>query len=115
MQRDDKNTGSIGSTSPRGPVAHGLGGVGPGKRTLIEAEQQRLQPLGVASVGGSGRGGTSAAAAPAPADTAQPPGVWEHTFGEASAPVGTLGRVQASKGVRLRERPLPGAPSPSAP
>jgi hypothetical protein len=43
------------------------------------------------------------------------PGVWEHTFGEASTPVEKLGRVQAPKGVYLRERPLPGAPSPSAP
>jgi hypothetical protein len=49
------------------------------------------------------------------ADTAKQPGVWEHTFGEASTPVRKLGRVQAPKGVYLRERPLPGAPSPSAP
>jgi hypothetical protein len=41
--------------------------------------------------------------------------VWEHTFGEASTPVRKLGRVQAPKGVYLRERPLPGAPSPVAP
>ena len=51
----------------------------------------------------------------ATANTAARPGVWEHTFGEASAPVGKLGRVQAPKGVYLRERPLPGATSPSAP
>jgi hypothetical protein len=41
--------------------------------------------------------------------------MWEHAFGEASTPVGKLGRVQAPKGVYLRERPLPGATSPSAP
>lgn len=52
---------------------------------------------------------------PATANPAKQPGVWEHTFGEASTPVGKLGRVQAPKGVYLRERPLPGAPSPSAP
>jgi len=51
----------------------------------------------------------------ATANTTAQPGVWEHTFGEASTPVGKLGRVQASKGVYLRERPLPGAASPSAP
>src|SRR5262249_3503222 len=48
-------------------------------------------------------------------DTAKQPGVWEHTFGEASTPVGKLGRVQAPKGVYLRERPVPGARSPAAP
>jgi hypothetical protein len=55
------------------------------------------------------------ATAAATADTRAQPGVWEHTFGEASTPVRKLGRVQASKGVYLRERPLPGAPSPAAP
>lgn len=70
----------------------------------------------------AGRGGThnvalqrTPATAAATADTAAQPGVWEHTFGEASTPVGKLGRVQAPKGVYLRERPVPGAPSPSAP
>jgi hypothetical protein len=55
------------------------------------------------------------ATAAAAADTGAEPGVWEHTFGEASTPVGKLGRVQAPKGVYLRERPIPGAPNPSAP
>ncbi|HEY0987402.1 MAG TPA: hypothetical protein VGD80_10140, partial [Kofleriaceae bacterium] len=41
--------------------------------------------------------------------------MWEHTFGEASTPVGKLGRVQAPRGVYLRTRPLPGADSPGAP
>jgi hypothetical protein len=41
--------------------------------------------------------------------------MWEHVFGEASTPVGKLGRVQAPKGVYLRDRPLPGAASPTAP
>jgi len=41
--------------------------------------------------------------------------MWEHTFGEASTPVGKLGRVQAPKGVYLRVRPMPGAESPGAP
>jgi hypothetical protein len=41
--------------------------------------------------------------------------MWEHTFGEASTPVGKLARVQALRGVYLRTRPLPGAESPSAP
>lgn len=59
--------------------------------------------------------GIQGAASP---DAAPPPGgMWEHTFGEASAPVGKLGGVQAPKGVHLRERPLPdgdtlGAPIP---
>lgn len=55
---------------------------------------------------------TSAAAG---VDSSAQPGMWEHTFGEASTPVGKLGRVQAPKGTYLRERPLPDAPSPSAP
>jgi hypothetical protein len=55
------------------------------------------------------------ATAAAAADTAAQPGMWEHTFGEASTPVGKIGRVQAPKGVYLRERPIPGAKSPSAP
>ncbi len=72
----------------------------------------------------AGRGGNHDVAvqrAPAPASAAAAanpatqPGMWEHAFGEASTPVGKLGRVQATKGVFLRERPLPGAPSPSAP
>jgi len=42
-------------------------------------------------------------------------GMWEHTFGEASTPVGKLGRVQAPKGVYLRVQPAPGATSPGAP
>jgi hypothetical protein len=62
----------------------------------------------------SGASPVQPATTAATADTAAP-GVWEHTFGEASTPVGELGRVQAPKGVYLRERPLPGAPSPSAP
>jgi hypothetical protein len=41
--------------------------------------------------------------------------MWEHTFGEMSAPVGKLGRVQAPKGVYLRTRPLPGAESLTGP
>ncbi len=49
------------------------------------------------------------------AQTAPAAAMWEHTFGEASTPVGKLGRVQAPKGVYLRERPLPGAPSPGSP
>jgi hypothetical protein len=55
------------------------------------------------------------APAAATANTPTQPGMWEHAFGEASTPVGKLGRVQAPKGVFLRERPLPGAPSRSAP
>ena len=43
------------------------------------------------------------------------PGMWEHTFGEASTPVRKIARVQAPRGVYLRERPMPGAASPSAP
>src|ERR1043166_8639487 len=54
-------------------------------------------------------------APPESSDKAAQPGMWEHTFGEASTQVGKLGRVQAPNGVYLRERPLPGAPSPSAP
>jgi hypothetical protein len=50
-----------------------------------------------------------------PGKTQAQPGMWEQTFGEASTPVGKLGRVQAPKGVFLRERPLPGAQSPAAP
>ena len=74
----------------------------------------------IASLFGSplATGGTLVQRAPTstpPADTAKQPGVWEHTFGEASTPVGKLGRVQAPRGVYLRQRPLPGAPSPSAP
>jgi hypothetical protein len=42
-------------------------------------------------------------------------GMWEHTFGEASTPVGKLARVQAPNGVRLLARPLPGAGSLTAP
>jgi hypothetical protein len=53
--------------------------------------------------------------AAANADKGAQPGMWEHTFGEASTPVGKLGRVQAPKGVYLRERPIPGAASSAAP
>jgi hypothetical protein len=72
---------------------------------------------------GSGAAGAAVQRAPATAagdasdaQTAPAPaGMWDHTFGEASTPVGKLGRVQAPKGVYLRERPLPGAPSPGSP
>ena len=69
--------------------------------------------------GGGGNHDMAVQRSPAPAaataDVATQPGMWEHTFGEASTPVGKLGRVQAPKGVYLRERPLPGAASPSVP
>jgi hypothetical protein len=41
--------------------------------------------------------------------------MWEYTFGEASTPVGKLGRVQAQNGVYLRSQPLPSAESHGAP
>ena len=65
------------------------------------AAVQRAPATGAAGAGG--------------AQTAPAAGMWEHTFGEASTPVGKLGRVQAPKGVYLRERPLPGAASPGSP
>ncbi len=69
--------------------------------------------------GGGGNHDMAVQRSPAPgaatADATTQPGMWEHTFGEASTPVGKLGRVQAPKGVYLRERPLPGAASPSVP
>jgi hypothetical protein len=55
------------------------------------------------------------AVAPNTDRAASPNGMWGHTFGEASTPVGKLGRVQAPKGVYLRIRPLPGAESHGAP
>lgn len=65
--------------------------------------------------------GTTVQRAPAATDAtgaskacvaASPSGMWERTFGEASIPVGKLGRVQAQKGVYLRSQPLPGGREP---
>lgn len=59
---------------------------------------------------------TAGGAVASHAEAAVPPnGMWEHTFGEASTPVGKFGRVQAPKGVYLRSRPLPGTESHGAP
>lgn len=55
------------------------------------------------------------AQATAPSAGAQPGGMWDHTFGEASTSVGKLARIQAPRGVYLRTRPLPGAASSHPP
>ena len=114
------------------PVPGGLGAGGPAAPGAAAVQrkpggQARDPSTGAAGQHGAhhiaalfGRPPTSGASPVQPAtteataDTAAP-GVWEHTFGEASTPLGELGRVQAPKGVYLRERPLPGAPSPSTP
>ena len=49
------------------------------------------------------------AAGPA-AKTGGSEAMWRHAMGERSTAVGTLARVRAPKGVRLRSRPAPGAP-----
>jgi hypothetical protein len=71
-----------------------------------------------AATGSAGPGSTvqrAPAATPSMEAAVSSNGMWEHTFGEASSPVGKLGRVQAPKGVYLRSRPLPGAESHGSP
>jgi hypothetical protein len=113
MIRDQRQPN--GSSETSGSVA---GSLGPGKRTLTESlpdQQFATQVPGGRAPGKQTLTGATPAPAAAAIGSAQPASMWEHTFGEASTPVGKLGRVQAPRGVYLRTRPLPGADSPAAP
>jgi hypothetical protein len=113
MIRDWRQSGAPSSTS--GSAASS---VTPGKRTLTESlpTQHIDAPSGTHAPGKRTLAGTLPAPALGPgADPSPPAGMWEHTFGGASTPVGKLARVQAANGVYLRIRPLPGAASSGAP
>lgn len=93
------------SGSPPEPAAHNPAEIRSGDRTgdkiLDHAAQGTSDRLIAAN--------TATAPAPAVARSgAAAADPWQYMFGEASTPVNQLGRVQAPKGVYLRQKPVPG-------